>query len=651
MQARVDQAGKPVILPQKLAQGGEGAVFTVEGRPDVVAKLYSSAPAPEKIAKLEAMTGAATAGLTERTAWPLEVLRRPGRGVDGFLMRRIVNAHPAFTLTGPALRKRTFPDRDWGFLIGAARSASSAFDAVHSAGHVIGDVNPNNIVFNADGDAFLIDCDSFQFTEGGHTWTCPVGVTEFQPPELQGQADFSRIIRTPDHDRFGLAVLIFELLFLGKHPFAGRGASPQTGDAIRDYAYVYGRHWPYERPPLTLPPGAVPPALLTLFERAFSREGTGRRPAALEWTRVLAQMNLDLTSCSVSPLHRYWMQAPGCPWCEIEKSLRQPLFGEAPRREVVRKRRVPAGLQIGEEPRPAEQKMTVLWEHFRTILPAGAPPIPPALPPLPTPSPGGVEAGKVRQLSRYATIVVFGLALAVTHMVFDAGLLTDGAIFLLACLAYYRTGSRADRDAMAVLRKCKKDYAQFLAGLNATDAGEFNNYSENLTNLHQKWLEVSEEEEALLRECVKQARETGLRRFLSNQRLEVATIPGIAQDEKPPITGAGFRTAADITSQKLNQNPGLEVVTQKRLLTWRESCERRFVFEVSHVPPDQISAIAKDYTRRQRAIQSAFEMELAEFKIAKAVIVENREDAMQNIRIAGNCLQAARSEAKARRLV
>jgi DNA-binding helix-hairpin-helix protein with protein kinase domain len=66
--------------------------------------------------------------------------------------------------------------------------------------------------------AALIDCDSFQITDGAHVFRCPVEVPEFTPPELQGSA-FDSQTRTAQHDAFGLAVLIFYLLFLGRHPF------------------------------------------------------------------------------------------------------------------------------------------------------------------------------------------------------------------------------------------------------------------------------------------------------------------------------------------------------------------------------------------------------------------------------------------------
>ena len=56
-----------------------------------------------------------------------------------------------------------------------------------------------------------MDTDSFQVHEGGKHWFCEVGVATHQAPEMQGKSSYKGIVRTPNHDNFGLAVLIFQL--------------------------------------------------------------------------------------------------------------------------------------------------------------------------------------------------------------------------------------------------------------------------------------------------------------------------------------------------------------------------------------------------------------------------------------------------------
>src|SRR6185437_14078277 len=101
----------------------------------------------------------------------------------------------------------------------------------------------------------------------------------------QGQR-FDRVQRRPIHDNFGLAVLIFQLLFLGKHPFAGRYSG--SGDmplerAIGEFRFAYSSAPNGMQPP----PGApllsdFPDEIASYFERAFGRAGIAARPSATD---------------------------------------------------------------------------------------------------------------------------------------------------------------------------------------------------------------------------------------------------------------------------------------------------------------------------------------------------------------------------------
>ena len=107
----------------------------------------------------------------------------------------------------------------------------------------MGDVNEKNVFVSPQAMVRLIDCDSYQINAGGQTYLCEVGVPLYTPPELQGQS-FRGVVRTHNHDRFGLAVLIFHLLFVGRHPFAGRpltkGELPPD-KAIKEFRFAYSR--------------------------------------------------------------------------------------------------------------------------------------------------------------------------------------------------------------------------------------------------------------------------------------------------------------------------------------------------------------------------------------------------------------------------
>ena len=228
------------------------------------------------------MAEMASIDLTAFAAWPLEVLHdgKP-QNVCGIVLPRIDRHDEIHKLYSPAHRKIEYPDKDWSFLAHAAMNCAAAFDAIHAKGHVIGDVNQGNVLVSQRGTVFLIDCDSFQVCARGRTFLCEVGVPQFTAPELQGQS-FRGMTRTANHDRFGLALMIFHLLMMGRHPFAGRylgdGDMP-IEQAIAEYRFAFSRdaaRLEMAAPPQTLPLERITPRLAPLFEQAFS----ARQPAA-----------------------------------------------------------------------------------------------------------------------------------------------------------------------------------------------------------------------------------------------------------------------------------------------------------------------------------------------------------------------------------
>src|SRR5260370_42396912 len=54
---------------------------------------------------------------------------------------------------------------------------------------------------------------------------------------------YKGVVRTPNHDNFGLAVVAFQMLFMARHPFSGRflgtGEMPMER-AISEYRFAYG---------------------------------------------------------------------------------------------------------------------------------------------------------------------------------------------------------------------------------------------------------------------------------------------------------------------------------------------------------------------------------------------------------------------------
>lgn len=249
-QTFVTSTNEPIKLIRKIADGGEGTVFEVMGNPQVVAKTYHHEVPPNVAEKLKAMVRSASANpsLLDFAAWPKDVLLNPQhRTVIGFLMPNVANHRNLHQLYGPKDRQAYFPNADWGFLVHTALNCCVSFEAIHKLGHVIGDVNHSNVLVNSQAMVRVIDCDSMGIKDGLHWFPCSeVGVPEFTAPELQSKS-LAGIQRNQNHDLFGLAVLIFHLLFVGRHPFMGMLRPPHTGDlpeigsSIKNSDFAYSR--------------------------------------------------------------------------------------------------------------------------------------------------------------------------------------------------------------------------------------------------------------------------------------------------------------------------------------------------------------------------------------------------------------------------
>lgn len=318
-----DGNGRPVRLGRELGRGGEGSVYEVIGAPDRVAKLYHSAVPNEKAEKLAVLSALATPRLTAVAAWPTDTLAdKPGGFVRGLLMPK-AEGRLIHVVYSPAQRRQLYPKSDWTLLVHVAMNVAAAVQTIHESGCVVGDLNQGGFHVSDQGTVRLIDCDSFQVRGRGRTFRCTVRVPDFTPPELHS-VDLTTIDATTEHDSFALGLIVFHLLFMGRHPFAGRYTGP--GDmpiqqAILERRFAFsGARSTFQMDVPTYAPDLrfVPPALGDLFERAF-RGDPLRRPAAADWFRELQALRSSLRKCGAEPTHVYSPHANECPWCRLER--------------------------------------------------------------------------------------------------------------------------------------------------------------------------------------------------------------------------------------------------------------------------------------------------------------------------------------------
>jgi len=321
--------GKPVILAElPLKGGGQAAVFPVEGDDTIVVKLYRDRPGPDlerRLARMLTMSPLAArptdANQPPELAWPTAIARGPDDTFLGYAMRRFgeprhVQLVGLFTR---AQRLRLFPDRaDWRFLLGVSWNLAFMTARMHYEGLVIGDFSSSNVVVDANGFVTFLDCDSIAFTDPGtgEHFPCLMHTTDYSSPERQSGA-----AATPESDNFALAVLIYQLLTAGNHPFGGVPHDSTSESTVKDniaasVSYVV-RPEAVVIPRGTVDPSVLPPGLLTLAHTAFGPgvHAPAARPTPEVWLRALDQERSRVQACPTRPLHTYGSHLPTCPWC------------------------------------------------------------------------------------------------------------------------------------------------------------------------------------------------------------------------------------------------------------------------------------------------------------------------------------------------
>ncbi len=316
-------------LTVTLGRGGEACIYAVPNDDNLVAKIYHQ-PTLTHAHKLQAMLANPpenpTANLGHISiAWPQEPLYGADGNIVGFLMPRIQGMRPIIDFYNPRTRRQHCPLFNYQYLMRTARNLAAAFAALHASRYCIGDVNESNILVSDTALVTLVDTDSFQVRDPEHNivYRCSVGKPEFTPPELQNKI-FAQHDRENSHDLFGLAVLIFQLLMEGTHPFSGifQGVlePPPYESRIVSGHFTYStqRKVPYLPTPIAPAWEVLHPSLQELFIRCFEDGHYNHqlRPTAQTWMSVIATAEDSLVSCHLNPQHQYSNHLQKCPWCE-----------------------------------------------------------------------------------------------------------------------------------------------------------------------------------------------------------------------------------------------------------------------------------------------------------------------------------------------
>lgn len=616
----------PVRLGKQLGKGGEGTVFEVEGKPDSAAKIYLAAISSERADKLVAMAAVRTAALDQLTAWPTDVLRQSDGKVCGFVMANLRASKDIHRLYSPKSRLADFPQADWRLVVRAALNTARAFSVLHQAGHLVGDVNHGGVRVSPDATVKLIDTDSFQISHQGRTFLCEVGVQDFTPPELHGKA-FKQVTRSANHDNFGLAVLIFQMLMNGRHPFAGRYSGP--GDmpiekAIPEFRYAYGRDTVRTRmspPPLSASPAAASPWVSDLWERAFGIEGAkpGGRPKAEDWVQALTKLEQHFKRCPSRPSHFYFNGLAECPWCPIERAG-IALFGGA---AVV----IP---KLASGP----FNLDAVW---RDITTAALPPIQPIPQLRAVPATPHMQALGSRRTVWRTTGWLVGLLIAVLGITLSAVFAPVWAGLGWALGAWVNYRGRSDLAPLnSGYQQAKAQYDGLSARWKQEQAdAQLQSKQNQLRPLRDEHAGLQAERERRYNALFNNRKQSALKQFLDQFEIEQASIPGVGEAKKAMLESFGIETAADVNRNAVLNVPGFGPALTDRVMKWRQEKEARFQFNPnSSIDPRQVADLDRTIQARRAQIE-------ADLLAGRLAILQMRQAAMARRRSLEEAMRAA----------
>jgi DNA-binding helix-hairpin-helix protein with protein kinase domain len=571
----VNAKGAVIRLGRELNKGGEGSIFEVANDSGRVAKIYHRVPDGPKQAKLKFMASIHSRMLATYSAWPQETLHDAGTGqVIGFLMPKISGRAPIHMLYSPAHRRQKYPKAAWDFLLFVARNTAVAFDTLHDNGHVVGDVNQGNLMVGSDSKVVLIDCDSYQIDAGGELHLCEVGVSHFTPPELQGSSSFKDIQRTFNHDNFGLALIIFHILFGGRHPYSGVPLRRNVGEALESdieaYRFAYSDDASsrgIEPPPQSISLSLVPSELQSMFTVAFTESGAqGGRPSAKQWITALDALRAHLKTCSASTMHVYPDHLKACPWCLLEQKgiIYFIDLGGVDLKALSASKFVLSDVGSAIEAIPAPCPIIVPQIKARRVKPR---PLPPR-----------IVTGRIVLVRIMVVCASLGL------------LVIAPALWFLAIAAGWAGWAGAGEVGQSVrtaekrrrrqhLNAARKEFDACLNRLRTEVGPEgFAAKKQELQRLCRQHKALAEQEKRQIAILHTTAKERQMQKHLERCFIDTAVIKGVGPARKAALRSFGIETAADVHSGKVQTVKGFSAALTRSVVDWKKACESRFVF-------------------------------------------------------------------------
>jgi DNA-binding helix-hairpin-helix protein with protein kinase domain len=478
--------------------------------------------------------------------------------------------------------------------------------------------------------------------DGARVFTCDVGVPLFTPPELAGQA-FRGLRRGANHDNFGLAVLLFHLLYLGRHPFAGKHADGEMPieQAIAESRFVYGAkagEIGMTRPPGTPELSVLGTDIAAQFERAFAPPSDTPRPTAAQWVEALQSLETSLAPCAASPAHFYPGRGPGgpagdgdCCWCALELHTGLRVFGEVRRSfEALASSKLAHlwdAIQAIRRPEPAEtlEVPDILALKTRSVDPLGT-------------IPRAILSWLLVFASAACLLVQPGEHMWLALGAFGAAMALRWERLQLGWRSVVAPSDRALLEARARLRNLTREWNKLITDRRVEEL------LMRLTTLKGQVLELPKTREKLLQSLLEQAEKTQRNRYLDTIRLDQARLPNVTKQELELLAHYDIDTAFEVLSRAWGIQGLISNKAHSEIRAWANACSRNFRFDPARgADPEAVQEIDARLLKQQESLLEDLDKGRGDLETLAGQILTQRATKQRELETARQEVSAAES--------
>src|SRR4249919_587470 len=229
---------RPLTLAALIKSGGAGSVYTLRESSLQVAKIYhDDAGLAQYQRKIAAMLDLSPElpELVEngkryvQIAWPQTSLHDPRGRFIGYVMPAVdikATSELEYMLQERQARAAGLPV-GLGAKVTLAANLAAVVAELHRQRHYVVDLKPVNLRFYRQSLYMaMLDCDGFSIQGQGERFAAAQYTPDYVAPELQ--ATGVDPVHEGAQDCFALAVVVFQLLNFGIHPFSGRPDSDRV---------------------------------------------------------------------------------------------------------------------------------------------------------------------------------------------------------------------------------------------------------------------------------------------------------------------------------------------------------------------------------------------------------------------------------------